>query len=141
MSLARVCLSSQKLLAHRNILNICPQLRSVSTTRKNSDVASVERTGEVKKIWVSYGFDTDTDKDDKLHTHLSFFFGISLALMGSIFFIAYAPSDSDWIHREAYLELRRREQEGLPLVDKNYLDVSKIELPSDEELGDTDIII
>lgn len=43
--------------------------------------------------------------------------------------------------REAYLQLHRREKLGLPLVDKNLIDPAKIELPSDEELGDTEIII
>ena len=47
----------------------------------------------------------------------------------------------DWVAREARLELHRREKLGLPLVDKNYIDPAKIELPSDEELGDTEIII
>ncbi|NEU33605.1 hypothetical protein GN156_23285, partial [bacterium LRH843] len=117
------------------IINISSQLRSVSTTRKNSDVASasVERTGEAQKIWTTYGFETESDKDDKMHTHLSFFFGITIATVGTVFLIAYAPKDTDWIHREAYLELRRREEAGLPLIDKNFLDVSKIHLPSDEE--------
>lgn len=47
----------------------------------------------------------------------------------------------DWSQREAFLELRRREQLGLPLVDANLIDVSKIELPSDEELEGTEIVI
>lgn len=49
--------------------------------------------------------------------------------------------EKDWTQREAYLQLHRREKLGLPLVDKNYIDPAKIELPSDEELGDTDIVI
>lgn len=47
----------------------------------------------------------------------------------------------EWAQREAYLELARREAAGLPLVDPNLIDPSKIELPTDEELGDTEIII
>jgi len=46
-----------------------------------------------------------------------------------------------WSQREAYLELRRREAEGLPLIDPNYVDPSTMDLPSEEELGDTPIII
>lgn len=53
----------------------------------------------------------------------------------------YFFREFDWIAREARLELHRREKLGLPLIDKNYIDPSKIELPSDEELGDTVIII
>jgi len=47
----------------------------------------------------------------------------------------------DWAQREAYLTLRHREAAGLPLIDMNYVDVSSISLPSEEELGDTEIII
>lgn len=47
----------------------------------------------------------------------------------------------DWAQREAFLQLRKREAEGLPLIDPNLVDAEKIELPSDEELGNTEIII
>lgn len=47
----------------------------------------------------------------------------------------------DWAQREAYLQLRHREAEGLPLIDPNLVDPEKIELPDDEELGKTEIII
>jgi len=46
-----------------------------------------------------------------------------------------------WEKREAFLELDRREKLGLPLIDANFVDPSKIHLPSDEELGDFDIIV
>lgn len=47
----------------------------------------------------------------------------------------------DWAQREGYLELRRREAEGLPLIDPNLVSIDKVQLPEDEELGDTEIII
>lgn len=47
----------------------------------------------------------------------------------------------DWSQREAYLLVREREAKGLPLLDPNYVEVSKIVLPSEEELGDFEIII
>jgi NADH dehydrogenase (ubiquinone) 1 beta subcomplex subunit 11 len=47
----------------------------------------------------------------------------------------------DWAQREAYLTIRYREANGLPLIDANYVDPSKMELPSDEALGDAEIII
>ena len=50
-------------------------------------------------------------------------------------------SDHGWEKREAFLELARREKHGLPLIDINLVDPSKIHLPSDEELGDFDIIV
>uniref|UniRef100_A0A7R9I294 NADH dehydrogenase [ubiquinone] 1 beta subcomplex subunit 11, mitochondrial n=1 Tax=Timema bartmani TaxID=61472 RepID=A0A7R9I294_9NEOP len=59
------------------------------------------------------------------------------------FIFAYVPDFQlrDWAQREAFLELRRREQLGLPPIDRNLIDPEKITLPTDEELGDTEIII
>lgn len=47
----------------------------------------------------------------------------------------------DWAQREAYLTIRDREAKGLPFIDPNMVDPAKMELPSDEELGDFEIII
>jgi len=49
--------------------------------------------------------------------------------------------DKAWQKREALLEIERRERLGLPYIDANYIDPNKIYLPSDEELGDFDIIV
>lgn len=46
-----------------------------------------------------------------------------------------------WAQREAYMLLAKREAAGLPLVNPNLVDPDKMELPSDEELGDQEIII
>lgn len=43
--------------------------------------------------------------------------------------------------REAYLELDRRERLGLPLVDPDLIPRDKVELPTEEELGDYKILI
>jgi hypothetical protein len=37
------------------------------------------------------------------------------------------------------LILRERENAGIPLIDKNFVDPANLELPTDEELGDTPI--
>jgi NADH dehydrogenase (ubiquinone) 1 beta subcomplex subunit 11 len=47
----------------------------------------------------------------------------------------------EWSAREAFLELDRREKAGLPLVDPYLIPPEQIELPSEEEIGDTEIII
>lgn len=49
----------------------------------------------------------------------------------------------DWSYREAYIEIARREKYGLPYISKDYIDPEKVAatLPSDEELGDFQIII
>jgi len=46
-----------------------------------------------------------------------------------------------WRTREAFLELERREKEGLPLVDPDYISSDSMVLPSDEELGDVEVIV
>ncbi|XP_034251942.1 uncharacterized protein LOC117651742 [Thrips palmi] len=97
----------------------------------------------VPKIWVSYGFSQTNYYEDRLLTHLFMFLGISWAIMGSCWIIYYYPdmNKHEWYRREAFLELRRREAAGLPLVDPNYVPPSQIKLPSDEELGPYEIII
>lgn len=47
----------------------------------------------------------------------------------------------DWTQREAYIELARREAAGLPAIDPDLLPRESINLPSEEELGDFEIII
>jgi len=58
-----------------------------------------------------------------------------------VLFCVVSYRDKAWEKREALLEIERREKLGLPLIDINYIDPSKIQLPSDEELGDFDIIV
>lgn len=89
------------------------------------------------KNWVSYGFDY-FDKDmDRVLTHIYFFSIVSVFLCGICFCMYYYPDtyyQQNWAVREGFLELERRRKNGLPLVDKDYVDPSKVELPSDEEL-------
>jgi NADH dehydrogenase (ubiquinone) 1 beta subcomplex subunit 11 len=47
----------------------------------------------------------------------------------------------DWISRESYLELNRRERHGLPLIDPNLIPLERISLPTEEELGEEFVII
>ncbi|GFQ64662.1 uncharacterized protein TNCT_712801 [Trichonephila clavata] len=106
---------------------------------------TVEDFAETKnpKSWISYGYDEEDYELDRHQHKVVNFLVLTVLLCGATFIIAYIPDirGKDWIYREAYLQMHRREKLGLPLVDKNYIDPEKIELPSDEELGDTDIII
>jgi len=98
---------------------------------------------EKEENWISYGYSVvDRDEDEWAH-HLIMFATITIAICWGTFFVAYYPDfrDNAWAQREAYLELERRELAGLPLIDANMIDQSKIDLPSEEELGDFDIII
>lgn len=59
------------------------------------------------------------------------------------FIWGYAPDPllRDWAQREAFLELRRREAAGLDPISRDYADPANVVLPSDEELGNMEIII
>lgn len=128
-------------------------IRVISTSKKNRETIGLaeptsksettESTAVSKKNWVSYGFDFKKEEDDRNAMHSAFFFSVTLCIVFGGFVFTYYPDVMlrDWAQREAYLELRRREAQGLPRIDRNLIDPSKIVLPSDEELGDTEIII
>lgn len=141
-----------RLTALRNAVTISQRsCRLISTSPKKSDTATVaatEKTSaqneeDTNKNWVSWGWDLKDKEADRNWMNSSFFFSVTLGLVVAGFYLAYTPDNfqKDWAQREAFLELRRREAAGLPPIDANYVDPAKIELPSDEELGDTEIII
>ncbi|KAG8328521.1 uncharacterized protein LOC124372840 [Homalodisca vitripennis] len=153
-SLSRVC----KFNVLRRISSV-PQclsnVRAISTSNKKNDTTTAVEPTAVqaedkktavatkKKFFYDYGFSGKTEEEEHNRMHAMFFTYITIGFVLSGFYLYYKPSTSmrDWALREAYLELRRREQLGLPLIDPNYVDPSTVYLPSDEELGDTEIII
>ncbi|PZC84416.1 NADH dehydrogenase [ubiquinone] 1 beta subcomplex subunit 11, mitochondrial [Helicoverpa armigera] len=124
-----------------NHLNVVS--RNISTSKKNSDAAAVASNPKEDKNWVSYGFDYNSKEEDTNMHHASFFFSVTLCLVFGGFAWAYAPDTHlrDWAQREAFLELRRREQAGLPPIDPNYIDPKLINLPKDEEICNLETII
>ncbi|XP_058121707.1 NADH dehydrogenase [ubiquinone] 1 beta subcomplex subunit 11, mitochondrial [Anopheles ziemanni] len=131
--------------------------RLISSSQKNRDAATIEvpkkaaaagpaaaaSSTTTGKNWVSYGFDRKDETNDRSAMNASFFFSVTLCLvLGSVYW-AYVPDPQlqDWSQREAYLELRRREAAGLEPISKDFVDPAQIVLPSDEELGNTEIII
>lgn len=95
------------------------------------------------KNWVSYGFDRCDKERDRQGTRGTYFLGVSVAICGTIFFLSYLPDRQlvEWSQREAYIVLRNREAAGLEPIAPDYVDPSTVVLPSDEELGDAEIII
>lgn len=148
-----VRLVQRSVLERSIILSNSKCIRLISTSKKNRETAGVaetiaksettESTTTSKKNWVSYGFDFKSEEADRNAMHATFFFSITLCIVFGGFVWAYYPDVllRDWAQREGYLELRRRETQGLPLIDRNLIDPSKISLPSDEELADTEIVI
>ena len=60
-----------------------------------------------------------------------------------IFFLLCRPLGRNWARREAYLEMERRDKAGLPYISPDLLQPNRVHkcLPSDEELGDFQILI
>lgn len=119
--------------------------RKLATTPryKSAEKNTQGTQGTNKRKWVSYGFDKTDEALDRHSMHQIMFVGITLVMVLGGTVMAYTPDPvgKDWAQREAYLRLRYREENGLPLIDPNLIDPAKITLPSDEELGDTEIII
>lgn len=151
--MAALVRSSALLQLRKNFPRIPREVRLISTSKKNSDTATVTPTTAAEaphdfskpdpKNWLSYGFSYTDKEEDSNHHHASFFMTVSVVFILGGCIWAYAPDVNmrNWASREAYLEIRRREAAGLPLVDKNYVDPALMILPTDEELGDTEIII
>lgn len=135
-------------LGHRAAISTSPKNRETVTLPKEgksiADTAATKTTtAAANKNWVSYGFHTKDEKADRDTVNSSFFFSVTLCLVWGAFVWAYLPDIhmKDWSQREGYLELRRREAAGLEPICRDYVDPAIIELPSDEELGDTEMII
>lgn len=124
--------------------------RFISTSPKNRETAVAptaakeETKVETKtKNWVSWGFSYSDKKEDRDTTRTSFFVSVTMCLVWGSFIWAYLPDPQmrDWAQREGFLTLRKREAAGLEPISRDLIDPSLITLPSDEELGDTEIII
>merc|ERR1712198_397193 len=149
-SLARFSSRTLRLPLYRP--SVCIRIAGVSTSKKNKDAVTLDETIVAKpkleepivsKNWVSWGFSYQSEEEDNTQMHLYFFLSVTLCLVGIGFIWTYMPDYKmqDWSQREAFLELRRREAEGLPLIDPNLVPADDMELPEDEDLGDTAIII
>lgn len=139
------------------LLRNLPSIRLLSTSSKKSDSATATSSVAHKedtidfsieavrksKNWVSYGFDREDKEWDRQIMRATFFCGITLIFVFGGLFFAYVPDPKlqHWAQREAYLQLRDREAAGVDLVSPDYVHASLVELPTDEELGDTEIII
>ncbi|XP_055630859.1 NADH dehydrogenase [ubiquinone] 1 beta subcomplex subunit 11, mitochondrial [Toxorhynchites rutilus septentrionalis] len=149
-------LNSSHLLVRNLVQHSFRSARLISSSQKNRDAATVDlskkaaataasaaSTTASKKNWVSYGFDYRDETTDRNAMHATFFFSVTFCLVIGGFYWAYLPDPQmrDWAQREAYLELRRREAAGLEPISKDFIDPALIVLPTDEELGDTEIVI
>lgn len=142
----------------RIVPRLSTSIRLVSTSSKKDDTSvakplSSQVSEEVtdfsieavkkSKNWVSYGFSRTDKEEDRKYTRGTYFMGVSVAIVGTIFIWSYLPDRQyqEWSQREAFIVLRAREAAGLEPISPNLVDPNLLELPSDEELGDAEIII
>lgn len=133
----------------QTLLAVQQNLRAISTSPKNRETVAIPKETtktqdqDNNKNWVSYGFSTTNQTEDRNSMKSSFFFSVTLCIVWGTLMWAYLPDIHlrDWSQREAYLELRRREAAGLDPISRDYVAAGQMALPSDEELGDTEIII
>merc|ERR1712055_714389 len=151
-SLARFC---SRALVQRNLVKnaYCMNVAKISTSKKDTttvtdltkhfkdDLPEKFDARVTQKQWVSWGFDFEDREQDRTFVHLFFFAGVTLVFVTGSWWHAYLPTRNlgDWAQREAYLEIKRRESLGLPYIDKNLIPIDPADLPTDEELGDTEI--
>ncbi|EDL00747.1 NADH dehydrogenase [ubiquinone] 1 beta subcomplex subunit 11, mitochondrial [Mus musculus] len=80
-----------------------------------------------------HGYDSDPVVD-VWNMRAVFFFGFSIVLVFGTTFVAYVPDYrmQEWARREAERLVKYREVNGLPIMESNYFDPSKIQLPEDD---------
>lgn len=97
------------------------------------DFANPDKTGH----WVSFGFDEVDKKLDRHWSRVTMFSIFAVFLPILTFYLYYEPDcirNKEWVCREAYLELHRREKHGLPYVDPDYIPRDQMILPSEDEI-------
>jgi NADH dehydrogenase (ubiquinone) 1 beta subcomplex subunit 11 len=87
-----------------------------------------------KKNPDAHGYDEDPAVD-AWNMRVVFFFGFSIVLVFGTTFVAYLPDYGmrEWARREAERLVKYREASGLPIMESNYFDPSKVQLSEDED--------
>jgi len=93
--------------------------------------------------WVSWGHHSEDIEQDRSGVHLYFFLIFTLVGGGVGWYFFYCPHKNfkDWAQREAYIRMAECDRKGLTYIDPNLVALDRIVLPTDEELGSTEIII
>merc|ERR1712117_583716 len=142
-ALARSAVASNGLVRvgchlNRPAIPVSLLLRKLSTT----PISKLRSEKEMSKGWESKGlYPHDKWRDEIAYRMV--FFSIGIMLVAILWVYRYAPDNMKrhWAMREAYLVLQERESKNMEKVSRDYIDPDKIELPSDEELGDMRIYV
>merc|ERR1711963_644116 len=124
-------------LARSAVLSTSP-IRKLRSEKEITDW--VEK--EMSKGWESKGLYPHDKWRDEMGYRMVFF-SIGIMLVAIVWVYRYAPDNMKrhWAMREAYLVLQERESKNMEKISRDYIDPDKIELPSDEELGDMRIYV
>jgi len=134
------------------IANVVYRKLSSSVIRKGAAEGPIEQRTpeEIKKYveeeckqgWRGFGFWPHDRFRDKVTGHIAFF-AVCATFVIPVWVYNYLPDYSlkNWAQREAFLLLKEREDAGIFPISKDFLDPEKVNLPSDEELGDIEILI
>lgn len=108
--------------------------RAPAPTMRWQEDPDVEDENLYEKNPDSHGYDQDPVVD-MWNMRLVFFFGFSIVLVLGSTFVAYLPDYrmQEWARREAERLVKYREANGLPIMESNCFDPSKIQLPEDED--------
>ncbi|KAM7537409.1 hypothetical protein Aperf_G00000072023 [Anoplocephala perfoliata] len=89
------------------------------------------------KDWLPYGWNDYDKVDDTARYKTTTFVLVVCFTFGLFFQFWYRPRNVEWnwARREAYLELERRRNLGLPLVDPDLIPRERVKLPTKEEMG------
>jgi len=138
-ALSRVNISSSEKKPAGHV-GVAPHTVIENPPRTAEDFADAPKN---PRNWISYGYYQD-DRELDRDTHALLMFGIvTVCTVFTSFMIAYLPDWrlQDWGVREGHLELARREKNGLPLIDRELVPVSRIQLPTEEELVGQDVYL
>lgn len=108
--------------------------RAREPTMRWQEDPDVEDENLYEKNPDSHGYDRDPVVD-VWNMRMVFFFGFSIVLVLGSTFVAYLPDYrmQEWARREAERLVKYREANGLPIMESNCFDPSKIQLPEDED--------
>ncbi|XP_022300284.2 NADH dehydrogenase [ubiquinone] 1 beta subcomplex subunit 11, mitochondrial-like [Crassostrea virginica] len=163
--LGRTCRLHQQLCGARRFIQR-HSLRCVSTSDKKesisftpADISDDAKRAELHKRLeehfkdddlnapknrVEYGYEENCEEVDKFHYHSVWWCWFVIPVVLGVGIFNFALNDyglRSWSVREARLAIEERERKGLPHIDKNYIDPSKIVLPTEEELAEMDVEI
>ncbi|XP_077185515.1 NADH dehydrogenase [ubiquinone] 1 beta subcomplex subunit 11, mitochondrial [Paroedura picta] len=115
-------------------LQVPPRTSTAVATTTSAEEEEEEEVPMYFKNPDYHGFHSDP-VIDVWSMRLVFFFGVSITIIVGIAFIHYLPDRGleEWSRREAERQVKYREARGLPLIEDNYYDPSKIVLPPEEE--------